>query len=38
MDFRKGHWGPNGHITVAEAICHFLIDGGYISMLNQTPK
>ena len=36
----SGHWEPAGHLTVAEAIQRYLVDGGYVSMpshLDTTP-
>ena len=29
-----GHWEPAGHLTVAEAIHRYLVDGGYVSVPN----
>ncbi|RJQ18468.1 MAG: hypothetical protein C4560_07265 [Nitrospiraceae bacterium] len=29
----KGHWGPEGHFTAAEAIKRYLVDSGYIDLL-----
>ena len=29
---KKGHWGPVGNFTIAEAIKHFLVDGGYVTL------
>lgn len=26
----KLHWGPEGHLATAEAIKHYLVDGGYV--------
>ena len=31
VEFKEqGHWAPRGHLTVAEGIREFLIDGGHI--------
>ena len=29
---KKGHWGPVGNFTIAEAIKHYLVDGGYVTL------
>ena len=28
----RGHWEPAGHLTVAEAIKHYLVDEGYVTV------
>jgi hypothetical protein len=40
VTFKKGygHWGPAGHLAVAEAIKRYLVDGGYVPLRNSLEK